>query len=134
MIHNLKNLLCNNAPIKIISCILGISIWALSSSLRVSQETISVPVCFYAVQQGDTIQAPESISITLSGKRDDLQLLDKEKIALHIDAQQLHEGRQLLAIREEHLLLPEHIKIVHYNPLNLIVQKTSSHTVEPTIT
>ena len=103
-----------------ISCILGILWWSIASQMHRSYRTITIPLCFYNTEQY-TISAPETICITLAGKRSALRALNKQDIAAHIDTKALPSKKVVINLKEEHLLLPQSIKLISYIPSNLIV-------------
>ncbi len=109
-------------PLKIISLILGYTFWHILSSSHASTAWINVPLCFYNVPEEKSIKAPEGLSVKISGKRDELRMLDLQELAIHINASQLHDGKNLLAITPETIFLPERIKLVHYSPSNPTVE------------
>jgi len=84
--------------------------------------TLSVPLCFYNLPADSSIEAPESISLTIAGKRSEIRALEQEHLAVHIDASELQPGKQLVAITDKKLLLPSSIKLVQHTPSNLTVK------------
>jgi hypothetical protein len=83
---------------------------------------ITVPLCFYNVPEARTVHAPETISVKIAGKRADLRSLDPEQLAIHVNAEKLKTGRNLISIPQDALFLPESIKLVHYTPSNPTVE------------
>ncbi len=116
----LKKHLFNNASIKALSFIFGFLVWVLLSQSYQTTLWLKVPLCFYN-QQGKTIQAPEMISVQLQGTRADLLLLDLKQLAVHVDAHQLTQPIQSVAINSHNLFLPDSIKLVHYTPSNITI-------------
>lgn len=112
----------NSTLIKIIALIVGYSLWHVLGNSHTTTIQCSVPLCFYNIPTGKTINAPEQISIQIIGKRSDIRSLDTEQLALHIDAELLHDGKNLLAITQNALFLPESMKLIHYSPSNPIVE------------
>lgn len=110
----------NNTPIKIISLLLGYSLWHIFGSPHSTTVQISVPLCFYNIPAGKVIKAPEQIAIQIVGKRSDIRSLDTEQLAVHINASLLKDGKNLLPITQETLFLPESIKLIHCSPINPI--------------
>lgn len=109
-------------PLKIISLILGYTFWYILSSSHTSTAWINIPLCFYNIPEQKSVNAPEGLSVKIAGKRSELRMLDLDELAIHIDAEQLRDGRNVLAITPETIFLPEQIKLVHYSPLNPIVE------------
>jgi hypothetical protein len=115
----LKNLFCSNALLKIICLVLGYSFWYIASFDQTITIHINVPLCFTATAENYRIDAPETIAITLCGKRSDMYALEKESLAAHIDINNLVPGNHGIMLTEHHLFLPKSITLVHYKPSNL---------------
>lgn len=111
-----------NMPLNIISLVLGYTFWYMFGSSHTITAWITVPLSFYNTPIHTSIKAPESISLKIAGKRDDIRSLDLNQVAIHIDAQDLHEGKNLLTINAQKLLLPDTIKTLHYIPINPIAE------------
>ena len=117
-----KITLWSSAPLKIISLILGYTFWYIFGQSHTITAWISVPLSFYNVPQHTSLTAPEYISLKITGKRSDITALDLSALAIHIDAQKLHEGANLIALSSQSLFLPHTIKLVHYSPSNPMVE------------
>jgi hypothetical protein len=122
MASPIKKHLWSNAPLKVISLILGYTFWYIFGNSHTSTAWVTVPLCFYNVATTQTVHAPETISLKIAGKRSDLRALDPEQLAIHINAEQLHSGRNLITLTDEALFLPNSIKLVHYTPSNPTVE------------
>ncbi len=118
---NLKNILLNNNSLKLFSLFFGFGLWYILSQPQHVHINIAVPVCFYNTLATKKIEAPESIDLELAGKRSDIKRLSHKNVALHLDAQQLHEGEHHIIINEQHLFLPASIKLVNCIPSHLII-------------
>ncbi len=112
----------HNASLKIISLILGYTFWYIFGHSHTSTAWITVPLCFYNVPAKNSIHGPETVSVKIAGKRSELRSLDIDELAIHINAQQLHEGKNSLNFTAQSLFLPESIKLVHYVPSNPTVE------------
>lgn len=111
----------NNPTLKIASGIIGYGIWFMLSQSQQTQLIVEVPLCFYNQPQHLTINSPENIMISLSGKRTDLFALDRANLAIHINAAELTLGNHALEISSKTLFLPSRIKLVHYSPINALI-------------
>ncbi len=111
-----------NAPLKVISLLLGYTFWYIFGSSHTANAWITVPLCFYNVSEKTIIKAPETISLKVAGKRVDLRSLDPQQLAIHVNASKLSPGRNLLTLTDDTLFLPASIKLVHYNPSNPTVE------------
>jgi hypothetical protein len=111
-----------NAPLKIISLMLAYSFWTLLNQMHPTLLTVTVPLCFYGEQKATTkISAPETLKLTLSGKRTDLANLDLTTLAAHVDATTLVAGPNNLTLTREHLFVPPSCNLVHYKPSNIVI-------------
>lgn len=122
MASRTKKNVWRNVPLKVISLMLGYTFWYIFGNSHTSTVWITVPLCFYNVPTAQTIRAPETISIKVAGKRSDLRSLDPEQLAIHINAEKLQHGRNILALTDDALFLPNFIKLVHYTPSNPMVE------------
>lgn len=121
VLKNLKNILWNNLTLKVLSLLFGYAFWSMiSQSLAV---TVSIPVSlsFYNVPQNIAVEAPETIKVTLRGKRAHLNHLDCATLAFHIDGTALHSGDNYVSLKAEQLFLPETINLLDYNPSPLVI-------------
>lgn len=118
---HLKNLYLANAPLAIISLLLGYSFWYIASYNHIAHVQLTVPLCFSELPQTYSIQAPEKVAITLKGKRSDLYILDRETLAAHVNINKLLPGKHGIILTEQHLFLPKNIALTHYKPANLCI-------------
>lgn len=116
-----KKIIWSNIPLKLISLSLGYTFWYIFGHSHTITTWITVPLSFYNVPQHGSLQAPEYISVKISGKRSDITALDINNVSIHINAQKLREGNNLIPITSESLFLPQTIKLVHYSPSNPVV-------------
>ena len=125
----LKNLFYSNALLKIICLVLGYNFWYIASFNHIVTIQINVPLCFTAEKNNYRINAPETIDVTLTGKRSDMYGLEKEALAAHININNLLPGKHGIIITEQHLFLPKTITLVDYKPSNLSLTITKTETV-----
>jgi len=118
---HLKNLYLANAPLAIISLLLGYSFWYIASYNHIAHVQLTVPLCFSELPQTYTLQAPEKVAITLKAKRSDLYTLDRETLAAHVNINKLLPGKHGIILTEQHLFLPKNIALTHYKPANLCI-------------
>lgn len=122
MTQRAKTARLKNMPLNIIALLLGYMFWYMFGSSHTITTWITVPLSFYNRPAHTLIDAPESIALKIAGKRDDIRSLDLNQVAIHIDAQKLHEGKNLLTINAQKLLLPDTIKTLHCIPSNPIAE------------
>lgn len=116
MYHIIKKALTTNIALKIVSIMLGYALWNTVSQQQTVTVSHDVPLYFYNMPQSYHINAPETVTIALEGKKKYLKLLAPEQLAIHINGQELHIGEQPLIMNEKKLFLPEIIKLVNYSP------------------
>ncbi|MFI5332493.1 MAG: hypothetical protein ACHQVS_00125 [Candidatus Babeliales bacterium] len=115
---SIQKTVLNNLTLKIISLIIAYGLWSLLNQSRIIQIEQEVPLCFYNGTTTDSITAPETISVTLSGKATDIRRLDLNTLACHINIADLHAGDNRLVVTIDTLFLPESINLLHYYPSN----------------
>lgn len=120
----IKQLILTNLPIKLISLVSGYLVWSLISGSQVICITQEAPVCIYNNETHQSINAPETITVTLQAQRNRLYSLDAEELAIHIDASRLHKGQNQLLVDRSTLFLPEGVNVVHYSPSNAVILVT----------
>lgn len=120
MRQQLKKLLSNNLLVKVISFIFGYCIWSMLSASHVTTVELDVPLCFFN-RPALALQAPETVTVQLSGKRTALRALNTKTLAIHIDASRMHIGANPIVLETETLFLPNTIKLLHYSPTNLVI-------------
>ncbi len=121
MLSHLHKNLKSNLTLKISSSIFGFLMWCMLGHHHTITRVLLVPVCFYNINNKYTITAPETISITLAGKRTDIYWFDTSLVCIHIDAQPLKKGHTMIPITADKLFLPETLKLVDYSPSALAV-------------
>ena len=115
---NLKTELFNNVTLKVLSCLLGYAIWVTIGQSHSTSMQVAVPLCFYAMPENYAVNAPETVTIELRGKRGDLRNIDTQALALHIQADDLQEGPNQIPMSTARLFLPDDIKLINYSPSN----------------
>lgn len=122
MSHPLKHLLMSNAPLKVISFILGYASWYLLGTYHIYTTWKITPLSFYDIPSEWTISAPETVTVLLSGTRSHLRNLDRQTLAIHINGKKLKKGAQPISLSSHELFLPPSIKLVHYIPTTILVE------------
>ncbi len=123
MAQTVARRLVNNSPLKLFSLLLGYLLWHILSAHQTVSRCVTIPVCFYNTSQEYTLKAPESLRITLRGKRSQFTDAYLNDLALHIDAASLSKQTTILPVSSAQLFLPESIALVHYVPSPLIIEK-----------
>lgn len=85
---------------------------------------LQVPLVVDGLQPDQLIKAPPVMHVALKGSRHKFKKLNRQHLALHINAAQLQEGVQLLHIKNENLFVPKSIKLVDYIPATINLTTT----------
>lgn len=125
MLLTIKTILTKNTPLKVLSFILGYTLWSICSGIQTITQEMTVPLCCYQVPATIEFDAPETINITLAGKKNQLASINTQDLAIHIDASDLRLGNNPIAITSEKLFLPESIKLVHCSSAPVIIKTTT---------
>lgn len=120
-IASLKSLFLSNAPLAMVSLLLGYSFWYIASYNHIVTLQCNVPLCFSALSHTYSIQAPEKVAITIKGKRSDIYSLEKKALAAHINVNKLLPGKHGIMLTEQHFFLPKSIVLTNYKPANLCI-------------
>lgn len=119
-----KKLISNNCILKILSLIVGYSIWAyLGQHYSMSQE-FTIPVAVYNANQKNIALDTQQIKVLLNGTRHDLRTCSK--LAMHINANEYALGTHHIIPNPEQLLLPESVKLVQSKPYKVTLQATTA--------
>src|SRR5690606_9911898 len=95
----LKNLLFSNAPLKIISLFLDYSFWHVASINQIITMSTTIPLYFSSTPHHITVNAPETVTVVLQGKRSDLYELEKESLAAHVNISKLLPGKHGIILK-----------------------------------
>ena len=106
--------------LKATSLVLGFLLWNTMSDLFMHRTWVTVPICFYAAGT-KSLSAPQTISLELEGKPSHLKKLDKNNLAIHIDAQSLQPGANQVSITQDLLHMPTSIQLLTAIPQKIVV-------------
>lgn len=121
-----QKIILNSLILKILSFIIGYSIWSIMNQSHITTFQLKIPFVFYNVPQRSTIIAPEHIFIQLQGTKKILRTLATALPAAHIDAQTLKPGDNLITLSKSTLFLPDHVQLVHTTPCPIVVTVKTS--------
>lgn len=126
----LKNVFLNNINLKVFSLIFGYLTWSFIGHSHSDSAWITVPVCFASCQTNLQVTAPENVRVHLAGKRCDLQKLDTNTTAVHIDTRDLKEGEQRIELSDHHVLIPDSLHVIGWAPthIHVLVKKEQTNT------
>ena len=109
----------NKFSLNVLSLLFGYTFWIIISSYQQTNISFDVPISFYNTKN-IVIDSPQSVSLTVLTKREMLYKKSKD-IAVHINANQLKEGKNKIHLTQSHLFLPDGLEMVNYNPSSIIV-------------
>ena len=120
------NLLPKHVTIKIISFIIGYSLWIIASSSTTVDFWLEIPVCFYNIPENSTLHTLETVRVHITGPRHALQHAIQDIKAAHIDAEQLRTGKNFVILSPANIFLPNAIKYVEQSPSILEIEVSKS--------
>ena len=100
---------------KLAALVLGYCIWFFASTQQWVVREYTVPLCFYQTDQR-VIQAPESVTLKISGPRSEMFHLNHLDLAMHVDATGYSDGDHEILLNGSNLFLPETLKLVELIP------------------
>lgn len=122
---SIKMLTSNSTFQKSSALLLGFLVWSHVTHLHHHTITVTLPLCFYGEQNSKVnIDAPATVTVTLSGKKSDLARIDPALLAVHINVEQLHNGNNGIMVSPQHLFLPTTINVINYKPLPCVIIKS----------
>ena len=125
MKYLIKRIFKSKLLLKAIAILYAYLLWIIISQTLFSSLRVPVPVILYDTPENLTIQSPKSIDIYLKGKRRDLKSFISQNPSITINANAFQSpGSHSYAILEEHIFLPEEIKLIDYRPSNLNILVT----------
>ena len=120
----------NTFLLKVVSLIFGMTAWYIIINYQYQSLQFIVPVSFHDIPENTIISAPETVEITLRGKRNELKNIDSETICFHIDAKKLKKGNNKIIITKDHLFIPDHVSLLNSLPSTILVcmREKQKHT------
>lgn len=114
-----------NIPEKILVLLLALFLW-FSFVFQLGQITkeYSVPVEFRFLDTSLQVSkvTPPEMTVVLSGKSNEFELLDPKNIRVVIDASSFEEGSERIKINEQMIQAPRSVSIVDYTPSTIRLQ------------
>lgn len=103
---------------KIAALILGYTIWLFGSNYQWVNKQYLIPICF-SKNSEQTIQAPEFVTIKISGPRNQMYYLHPSELAIHLDISEFKNGDHEIVLNPSNLFLPESLKLVELIPATI---------------
>ena len=116
----LKQAVSTTFFLKATSLIIGFLLCSIISDGLTTNQWVTVPLCFYN-KKNRSLSSPETLRVQLRAKRSFLRHLDKRNLAVHIDAQTLNLGPNVVQITDDLLFLPTTIAITDMAPHNVLI-------------
>lgn len=131
----IKHLIVHPLSRKTCSLLIGYFLWNIIGTLSSASISVSIPLSWYNLSDSYTIESPEQLTVTLSGKRSYIRALNLKTLAAHINGKNIlnNNAPNYITLTQQHLFLPESIKLVHYTPYPLIVsahEKITTHNIK----
>ncbi|MBT4855718.1 hypothetical protein HOM50_02010 [bacterium] len=119
----IRNLLLSHPLIKLFAVFCGYCFWLLLATNQITTRTFKIPLFFYNTQKKERIVAPETIEVTVKGKRDSLQSIEQYAPSIHLDAAQTDYTEKDVTLAEGDILLPNNVNLVNYAPSTVKIHK-----------
>ena len=122
MITNIPHLFRNtNLFLKCSALFFGYLLWNIVGYNHTITVSLTIPVVIY--HQGNaTINAPESVRVTLKTSRKNLVTLHAT-LAVHIDAETLSLGNTTIPLNRSLLFVTDTIDVLHYDPKEITITR-----------
>ena len=119
----LYSIITNKNSLKISSLFLGCVFWSLLNQSYFITLNISLPFSLYNIGNETFVDAPETVTVWLKGKRTAFAQIDLKALAVHVDTLTLKQGLNHVTLTEKMLFLPHSICLVHYysSPIKVIL-------------
>ena len=116
--------------LKICALVIGYAIWHVFSQAQTITITHTVPVCFDNQSDKQIIKGPETVTVSLQGKREAFRTIDLNLLAAHINIARLSAQQSRIHLLCSHLFLPEHILLVDYSPAPIVVEMSEENEIK----
>ena len=108
--------------LKVLAIIYAYLWWVIISQSLGSTIKINLPILLYDAPENLNIKAPDSVDLYIKGKRYDIRNFLSQSPTINVDAKRFSDpGHHKYPILQEHIFLPEEIKLLDYKPSQLDV-------------
>ncbi len=115
--------LINKLALKFTAGIFGYGLWIALAYPQTKQLNMQIPLYFNELSGPLKLSAPDTLSITVSGKRSDLQKMDLQSLGAFLNLDHLTEsGSHQIHLSPKQIFLPNNIKLLDYFPVVINVQ------------
>ena len=123
----IKKIFKTRLLLKVLAIIYAYLLWVIISQSLTSSIKINIPIVLYNEPKNINIKSTDSIDLYIKGKRHDIRNFLSQSPTVTIDAEKFsNEGNHKYPILQEHIFLPEEIKLLNYKPSQLdvyVIQK-----------
>lgn len=112
----IKNIMQANIVFRVLSLIIGYTLWLILSQNIVITQRFELPVSFYNLPDNIKIEAPETVIANLKSTKSILSNIDN--LAFYIDGNNLKFGSNIITLSSDNLYTPN-IKLESYNPAQI---------------
>lgn len=117
--------------LKFIALAIGYALWCIFAQTQMVSVAATLPLLFDSTNELRSIEAPETISITITGQRQFINAIDFASLAAHFNVDNLTPGENTITLTSKNLFLPAHINLVHYEPLPLKITINDQPKIDP---
>ena len=122
----LKKIFTTKLLLKVVAILYAYFLWLIiSQSLSTSLDT-KLPIIIYNIPQQHTVKAPSYVNVRLTGKRMELRDFVSQSPSVNIDGSTFFVGDNDCPVLQEHIFLPQEIKLIDYKPSRLKIRVTSN--------
>jgi len=110
----IRHLMLRNLSLRVLAILIAMGLWFfVNAGQRQAQRTLVVPVEYRALANGLILvnQHPGFVSLSISGPRTLLSLLDPDRLAVHLDLRGLTPGQAEIKITPDMFRLPRQTTI-----------------------
>lgn len=130
----MRSLLLENSGLKVISLILGISLWSIVAGERGTEIVLSIPLEFHDVPEGleVTEESAQQVDVRLRGSSELLRGLSPQEIQAAVDLTDALPGDNTVYLTPGQVDTPYGVRVMRVSPasVNLTVEPVSQRRVQ----
>lgn len=115
-------LLLSNWMTKLYAVVFGFSIWLIVSQSHIVSITKTVSLSFYNQPKNTQVYAPETVTISTFGPKQNLTQTFGAEYAVHINLSNYPLGTHQIELSQQDLFLPPSIKLLQLKPSMLQIK------------
>jgi len=120
----IRNWFSNDPLLKILSIVLAIILWAYVTGRENTEENFEVRVEIYNVPAGLTVMGEmvSNVNVRVRGPKLRMQTLNQQSLKAYVDLANAGEGKQVIELKPENLVVPKYLKVLKIQPKELTVK------------